>query len=52
MIITCLLIFFILQSFILFCCAAAGNDPLSQCISDKEQIEFLSAWMEHKKEHN
>ena len=27
-----LIIFFCLQSFVLFCCVAAGNDPASQLI--------------------
>ena len=44
-----LLIFFGLQIIVLFCCLAAGNDPLSQEISDQEQQEFLSEWMKHKK---
>lgn len=43
-----LLLFFCLQSFVLFCCLAAGNDPASQEISDKEQIEYIRNWM---KEH-
>lgn len=43
-----LLLFFCLQSFVLFCCLAAGNDPASQEISDKEQIEYIRRWM---KEH-
>lgn len=39
-----LLIFFSLQAFILFCCAAAANDPLSQELSDKEQLEYIRQW--------
>lgn len=39
-------VFFILQAIVLFCCAAAGNDPLSQRISDEEQIAFLEAWVQ------
>lgn len=47
MIILCiLLVFFVLQAFVLFCCAAAGNDPVSQAISDQEQMEFLRRWRE------
>ena len=26
------------------CCLAAGNDLDSQLLSDREQMEFLSAW--------
>lgn len=40
-----LLLFFCLQSFVLFCCLAAGNDPVSQAISDEEQIEYIKNWM-------
>ncbi len=40
-----LLLFFLLQSFVLFCCLAAGNDPVSQAISDEEQIEYIKNWM-------
>lgn len=40
-----LLLFFALQSFVLFCCLAAGNDPVSQAISDEEQIEYIRSWM-------
>lgn len=43
-----LLLFFGLQAFVLFCCLAAGNDPLSQEISDQEQMDYLNAWMERK----
>ena len=39
-----LLLFFSLQAFILFCCAAAANDPISQEISDKEQMEYIKEW--------
>lgn len=34
------LIFFGIQIFILFCCAAAGNDAASQELSDLEQLQF------------
>lgn len=47
-----LLLFFGLQIFVLFCCLAAGNDPVSQAISDEEQMEFLKAWIKQKKETN
>lgn len=47
-----LLLFFGLQAFVLFCCVAAGNDAASQAISDQEQMEFLSAWMEKKAAHH
>lgn len=43
-----LILFFCLQSFVLFCCLAAGNDPVSQAISDQEQMEFIKKWMERK----
>lgn len=43
-----LLLFFGLQTIVLFCCLAAGNDPLSQAISDEEQMEFIAAWMEQR----
>lgn len=45
-----LLLFFLLQSFVLFCCLAAGNDPASQAVSDEEQIRYIRQWMElHKR---
>ena len=40
-----LLLFFVLQALVLFCCLAAGNDAASQIISDQEQVEFLQKWM-------
>ncbi|MDO4337634.1 MAG: hypothetical protein Q4C91_06030 [Eubacteriales bacterium] len=43
-----LLLFFCLQSLVLFCCLAAGNDPASQAISDQEQLEYIKNWMERK----
>lgn len=43
-----LLLFFGLQTMILFCCMAAGNDPSSQEISDKEQMEYLEKWVQKK----
>lgn len=39
------------QAFILFCCAAAGKDPVSQAISDQEQLEFLIEWKKKHKNH-
>ena len=45
-----LLLFFAFQSVILFCCAAAGNDPASQALSDQEQMEFIARWKEKKNE--
>lgn len=45
-----LILFFFLQVFVLFCCAAAGNDPASQKLSDEEQIKFLSDWNRHQRE--
>ena len=41
-----LLLFFSFQSVILFCCAAAGNDPASQALSDQEQMEYIAQWKE------
>lgn len=41
-----LILFFFLQSLVLFCCLAAGNDPASQIISDQEQMEFIKNWLE------
>lgn len=49
MLILCFVLFFAMQAFVLFCCAAAGNDPVSQAISDQEQMEFLRNW---RKCHN
>ena len=46
MILAGLILFFVLQSLVLFCCFAAGNDPISQAISDQEQLEYLKRWME------
>lgn len=40
-----LIAFFCFQSFVLFCCLAAGNDPASQEVSDMEQMEYIKAWM-------
>lgn len=39
-----LFLFFLLQSLVLCCCLAAGNDLDSQLLSDREQMEFLSTW--------
>ena len=36
------LVFFGLQIFVLFCCAAAGNDAASQELSDQEQLQFIA----------
>ncbi len=38
------LVFFLLQALVLFCCLAAGNDPVSRELSDLEQMEFISRW--------
>mgnify|MGYP000089760037 CR=1 FL=1 len=43
-----ILVFLLFQTFILLCCAAAGNDAASQEISDQEQLEFIREW---KKSH-
>lgn len=45
-----LILFFALQGFVLFCCVAAGNDPVSQKLSDEEQMKFLSDWNRRQKE--
>lgn len=44
-----LLLFFSLQTIILFCCIAAGNDPLSQEMSDQEQMEYLEKWVQKRR---
>lgn len=44
-----LILFFALQGFILFCCMAAGNDPVSQKLSDEEQMKFLSDWSKQQR---
>ena len=41
------LIFFGIQIFILFCCAAAGNDAASQELSDLDQLQFITEWKKH-----
>lgn len=46
MMIIFLLLFFALQTLVLFCCIAAGNDPVSQAISDQEQMEYIRKWNE------
>lgn len=43
-----ILLFFCLQSLVLFCCLAAGNDAASQAISDQEQLEYIKHWMEQR----
>ena len=49
MLILFLVLFFLLQALVLFCCLAAGNDPASQQISDQEQMEYIQMWMKDKK---
>lgn len=49
MIIVVLIVFFCLQGFVLFCCLAAGDDPSSQEVSDREQMEYIEMWMEKRK---
>lgn len=46
MLILFLVLFFLLQALVLFCCLAAGNDPTSQKLSDQEQMEYIKRWME------
>lgn len=46
-----LILFFVLQGFVLLCCAAAGNDSLSQKLSDEEQMKFLSDWNRRHREN-
>lgn len=41
-----LILFFLLQAFVLFCCLAAGNDAASQELSDREQLEYIQRWLE------
>lgn len=40
-----LVLFFVMQSAVLLCCLAAGNDAASQMISDMEQIEYIQGWL-------
>ena len=47
-----IVLFFSLQTLVLFCCLAAGNDPASQAISDREQMEFLAEWMKKHKQQS
>ncbi len=49
MIIVVLIVFFCLQGFVLFCCLAAGDDSVSQEVSDQEQMEYIEMWMETRK---
>lgn len=46
MLIIFLILFFLLQILVLFCCLAAGNDPASQELSDREQMEYIQRWIE------
>ena len=41
-----MIMFFLLQAFVLLCCLIAGNDPASQELSDREQMEYIQRWME------
>ena len=41
------LIFFGIQIFILFCCAAARKRRCSQELSDLEQLQFITEWKKH-----
>lgn len=40
-------------TFLLFCCLAANDDPVSRAISDREQMEFIREWQKkrHAKNH-
>ena len=49
MLILFLVLFFLLQALVLFCCLAAGNDPGSQEVSDQEQMEYIKTWMKKKR---
>ena len=49
MLILFLVLFFLLQALVLFCCLAAGNDPGSQEVSDQEQMDYIKMWMDDKK---
>lgn len=40
-----LILFFGMQWAVLLCCLAAGNDAVSQAISDMEQLEYIRKWM-------
>lgn len=50
MLILFLVLFFLLQTLVLFCCLAAGNDSASQKLSDQEQMEYIRRWMEKHSE--
>ena len=43
-VISLFILLFSLLSLVLFCCVAAGNDPVSQALSDQEQMEYLADW--------
>ncbi len=43
-----IILFFVLQSLVLFCCLAAGNDPYSQEVSDQEQMEYIMDWKKRR----
>ncbi|MCD8153582.1 MAG: hypothetical protein LUF78_02635 [Clostridiales bacterium] len=45
-----LLCFFACQILVLFCCLAAGSDPVSREISDKEQMEYLAEWTKRNRQ--
>ena len=51
MLLILLILALVIQTFILFCCAAAGNDQMSREISDQEQIEFLKEWCKNHQGH-
>lgn len=51
MILLSIVIFCLLQAFILLCCVAASNDAASQELSDQEQLEFIQAWNKKHKKH-
>ncbi len=47
-----LILFFALQGFVLLCFALQrGNDPVSQKLSDEEQMNFLSDWNRRQREN-
>lgn len=47
-----LLLFALFLTFILFCCLAANEDPVSRALSDQEQLEFIREWQEKKQAKN
>lgn len=41
-----LIIIALFLTFILYCCIAIGDDPVSRAISDWEQMEYIREWQD------